>query len=115
MGVQFCCYHPRIHTLPSDMRLVVVSLLVLACVAFVSAHGGLPEIRKVSILDLLNSNPELKAELAKGIEEEQRNGKSSSQSTAPKPKRPAPTTTSSPVAQADTPVDPPASTDPTPQ
>lgn len=96
---------------------MVVSLLVLACVAFASAHaqGALPEIRRVSILDILQSNPELKAELAKGIEEEKRNGKASPQSTAPKPKRPTPTTTSSPVAQADTPVDPPASTDPTPQ
>lgn len=98
------------------MRPVVVSLLVLACLAFAVGHtaANTPEIKSISILDLLNSNPELKAELEAGIKQEKRSGKVS----PPKPKAPkpvAPTTTSSPVAQADTPVDPPASTDPTPQ
>jgi len=96
------------------MRLVVVSLLVLGFVAFVSAQAGAPEIRKISILDLLNSNPELKAELAKGIQEESRNSKLNVPTRTTAKPRPAPTTTSSPVAQADSPVDPPASTDPTP-
>merc|ERR1719209_2896925 len=100
------------------MRLVVVSLAVvlLACAACVSAQAGAPEIRRVSILDLLNEHPELKETLAAGIKEDSRKSKSAppSPAAAPKPKRPSllrpvvTTTTSSPVAQADTPAAPPA-------
>merc|ERR1711970_1061800 len=111
MGVQFCCF---LHT---DMRLVVVSLLVLlACAACVSAQAGAPEIRRVSIADLLNDHPELRATLAEGIEKSRRESKTNNNSpTVTKPKRPKPapvTTTSSPVPQADTPAEPPAATTP---
>jgi len=116
---QSCCF------LHYNMKLVVVSLAVvlLACAVCVSAQGGAPEVRRISILDLLNEHPELKETLAAGIEEDSRKSKSApasappSQATAPKPKRPSllrpvATTTSSPVPQADTPAAPPAPTTP---
>ncbi|CAL4062297.1 unnamed protein product, partial [Meganyctiphanes norvegica] len=109
--VQFCCY------LHSTMRLLVVSVLVLlACAACVSAQAGAPVIKRISILDLLNENPELKESLAKEIRAE----KSAPPPATTKPKKtsttPRTTTTttarSDRVAQADAPAEPVESTTP---
>lgn len=82
----------------------LVSLVfVFCCTAAVVTSQGVPDIRRISILELLSENPSLKAELAAKIKASKATEDTTKAPAPPVTTTPATTTTTTPAPQADTP------------
>ncbi|KAB7507998.1 hypothetical protein Anas_00604 [Armadillidium nasatum] len=82
------------------IRILLLAFTILALSAYVNCQAGSPEIRKVNLLEFLATRPELKAELAKKINAEEKPATNQNASEAPLTAKSKPATSEAQPAEA---------------